>query len=145
MQNTGTGPLAIQNSRLLAECDREDREIPGTPCLHYFAHPPNCVQVNARLCTSPLKRILFDGELVWCMPCVCIKDMATLSCFQADRRLDSEEGEACSGQKAHLLKALQLEMNSVTVRPVLQVVHDHLSFGLKEHTSKMYMACMQSG
>ncbi|DBA72127.1 TPA: hypothetical protein ACH3X2_010850 [Trebouxia sp. C0005] len=34
--------------------------------------------------------------------------------YLADRRLDSEEGEACSGQKAHLLKALQLEMNSVT-------------------------------
>lgn len=34
--------------------------------------------------------------------------------YLADRRQDSEEGEACSGQKAHLLKALQSQMNSVT-------------------------------
>lgn len=38
--------------------------------------------------------------------------------MQADRNLDSEEGEACSGQKAHVLEALQSEMNSVTVRHV---------------------------
>ena len=54
-----------------------------------------------------------------------------LSCMQPDRWLDSEKGEACSGQKAHLLKALHSEMNSVTVRPVLQVVHG--------------LSCMQSG
>ena len=51
--------------------------------------------------------------------------------MQADRRLDSEEGEACSGQKAHLLKALQLQMNSVTVRPVIQAGYHHLSTILK--------------
>ncbi|KAL0037566.1 hypothetical protein WJX77_002872 [Trebouxia sp. C0004] len=34
--------------------------------------------------------------------------------YLADRRLDHEEGEACSGQKAHLLQALQSQMNSVT-------------------------------
>lgn len=34
--------------------------------------------------------------------------------YLADRRLDNEEGEACSGQKAHLLHALQAQMNSVT-------------------------------
>ena len=50
-----------------------------------------------------------------------------LSCTQADRRIDSEEGEACSGQKAHLLKALQSQMNSVTVRRVLQAVYRHLN------------------
>ena len=65
--------------------------------------------------------------------------------MQADRRLDNEEGEACSGQKAHLLKALQSQMNSVTVRPVLQAVYRHLSIVLKEHFSRMYKACMQSG
>jgi hypothetical protein len=43
VQNIGTGPLAIQNSRLLAECHREDKEISGMPCLHYCAHLPDCV------------------------------------------------------------------------------------------------------
>jgi len=65
--------------------------------------------------------------------------------MQADRRLDNEEGEACSGQKAHLLKALQSQMNSVTVRPVLQDVCCHLSIVLKKHFLNKYKACMQSG
>jgi len=64
--------------------------------------------------------------------------------MQADRRLDNE-GEACSGQKAHLLKALQSQMNSVTVRSALQAVYRHLQIALKEHFLRMYMACMQSG
>lgn len=34
--------------------------------------------------------------------------------YLADRNLDSEQGEVCSGQKAHVLEALQSEMNSVT-------------------------------
>ena len=75
-----------------------------------------------------------------------------MGCMQADRRLDNEEGEACSGQKAHLLHALQAQMNSVTVKPVLQAVICHLQIVLKaisvqEHlsTASQYQACMQSG
>ena len=34
MQNIGARPVAVQNSRLLAERHREDREISSMPCLH---------------------------------------------------------------------------------------------------------------